>query len=170
MVEYSSIVNALDALNYWFVEVPPEILAQLPGRTEKGDYNQRLIITLDHTLTWQCGVLALGNGSGYISVQQKRIKELGKTLHDTVFIQLEKDHSEYGVPVAEVCLVYWEQVPEAKDYFDQLKPAIQRYILHHINQPKSEEKQLERTQDMFSRLLRANPKTVTFRYLLGKEG
>ncbi len=169
MISYSTTVEALDALKYWYVEVPPHILALLPGRKEKGDFNQRLIITLDNKISWQCGILALGEGSGLITVQQKRLKEVGKTLFDEVHISLEKDESKYGVEVSEVCLIYWEQVPESKAYFDLLKPGMQRYILNHISQPKSELKQLERTQELFKRLLNSNPKTVTFRYLLGKE-
>jgi len=169
MITYETSVQALDALKYWYVEVPPHILEQLPGRKEKGDFNQRLIITLDDKITWQCGILALGEGAGLITVQQKRLKEVGKTLFDTVKVSLVKDESEYGVPVSEICRIYWEQVPEAKHAFDELKPGMQRYILNHISQPKSEEKQLERTQDMFLRLVRSNPKTVSFRYLLGKE-
>lgn len=169
MVTYSTTVEAFDALKYWYVEVPPNILARLPGRTEKGDFNQRLIITLDNQISWQCGILALGEGSGMITVQQKRLKEVGKALHDEVHVSLIKDESQYGVDVAEVCQIYWEQVPESKAFFDQLKPGMQRYILNHISQPKSELKQLERTQELFKRLLNSNPKTVTFRYLLGKE-
>src|SRR6218665_2794943 len=114
MVTYETSVQALDALKYWYVEVPPAILAQLPGRKEKGDFNQRLISTLDNRISWQCGILALGEGSGLITVQQKRLKELGKTLFDTVQVSLQKDESEYGVPISEICKIYWEQVPEAK--------------------------------------------------------
>ena len=169
MIEYSTTVEVIDAPKYWYVEVPPHILEQLPGRKEKGDFNQRLIITLDGKISWQCGILALGEGSGLITVQQKRLKEIGKTLYDEVKISLVKDDSEFGVEVGEICQIYWEQVPEAKEYFDRLKPGMKRYILNHINQPKSELKQMERAQEMFKRLLNSNPETVKFRYLLGKD-
>lgn len=169
MVTYRTTVEALSSLNYWYVEVPPHILEQLPGRTEKGDFNQRLIITLDGKISWQCGILALGEGSGLITVQKNRLKELGKDLYAEVEVSLVKDHSEYGVEVTEVCQIYWDQVPEAKSRFEQLKPSMQRYILNHISQPKSEVKQLERTQELFARLLDRDPKVVTFRYLLGKD-
>ena len=91
MIEFETDIKALDYLNYWFVEITPDILAQLPGRKEKGDFNQRLLITLDHKIQWQAGILALGNGSGLITVQKDRLKKIGKSLGDHVIVELEKD-------------------------------------------------------------------------------
>ncbi|MNK02178.1 hypothetical protein D3C87_199980 [compost metagenome] len=169
MVEFETDIKALDYLNYWFVEITPEILAQLPGRKEKGDFNQRLIITLDHEVRWQAGILALGEGSGFITVQKDRLKKVGKTLGDTVTIQLEKDESEFGVPVVAEIEEYWVQVPESKDRFDALTPAMKRYILNHVSTAKSTEKRLERTHLLLSNLLLAPQGKETFRFLLGKD-
>jgi hypothetical protein len=94
-VTFSTPIEELDYLNYWFVRLTPDILAQLPGRTEKGDFNQRLIIRLDDKVEWQAGVLALGDGEGMITVQQKRVAELGKRLNDTVKVALLKFLKKY---------------------------------------------------------------------------
>lgn len=169
MIEFETDIKALDYLNYWFVEITPDILAQLPGRKEKGDFNQRLIITLDSKIRWQAGILALGNGSGLITVQKDRLKKLGKTLGDFVQVQLEKDDSEFGVPVAEEIKEYWIQVPESKNRFDALTPAMKRYILNHVSTAKSAEKRLERTHLLLSNLLLAPQGKETFRFLLGKD-
>ncbi len=169
MIEFETDIQALDYLNYWFVEITPEILEQLPGRKEKGDFNQRLIITLDSKVQWQAGILALGNGSGLITVQKDRLKKLGKTLGDFVKVQLEKDDSEFGVPVAEEIEEYWIQVPESKARFDALTPAMKRYILNHVSTAKSTEKRLERTHLLLSNLLLAPQGKETFRFLLGKD-
>jgi hypothetical protein len=169
MIEFETDIKALDYLNYWFVEVTPDILAKLPGRTEKGDFNQRLVITLDTKIHWQAGILALGEGSGLITVQKDRLKKLGKTLGDTVIVQLEKDESEYGVPIAEEIIEYWLQVPESKDRFDTLTPGMKRYILNHVSTAKSTGKRVERAHLLFSNLLLAPQGKETFRFLLGKE-
>lgn len=169
MVEFETDIRALDYLNYWFVEITPDILAQLPGRAEKGDFNQRLLITLDHQIQWQAGILALGAGSGMITVQKDRLKKLGKTLGDSVIVQLEKDDSEFGVPVADEINEYWIQVPESKDRFDALTPGMKRYILNHVSTAKSTEKRLERTHLLLSNLLLAPQGKETFRFLLGKD-
>lgn len=169
MIEFQTSVQSLDWLNYWFVELTPDILARLPGRTEKGDFNQRLLITLDGKVQWQAGVLALGEGSGMVTVQQNRLKKLGKTLGDSVTVQLEKDESEFGVPVPEEIIEYWNQVPESKMRFDALTPGMKRYILNHIDVAKSTAKRIERTHLLMSNLLLAPQGKETFRFLLGKE-
>lgn len=169
MVEFETEIRALDWLNYWFIELTPDILAQLPGRTEKGDFNQRLIITLDEKLSWQAGVLALGEGSGLITIQKIRLKKLGKTLGDPVNVKLVKDESEYGVPVPEEMREYWEQVPETKERFEQLTPGMKRYVLNHVSTAKSANKRAERTHLLLSNLLKAPKGKETFRFLLGKE-
>lgn len=169
MIEFETDIKALDYLNYWFVEITPEMLSQLPRRKEKGDFNQRLIITLDKKIRWQAGILALGAGSGFITVQKDRLKKLGKTLGDSVNVRLEKDESEFGVPVAEEIIAYWDQVPESKDRFDALNPAMKRYILNHISTAKSSQKRAERTHLLLSNLLLAPQGKETFRFLLGKD-
>lgn len=169
MVQFEAEIRELSWLNYWFIELTPDILAQLPGRTEKGDFNQRLCVTLDSKVTWQCGVLALGEGSGLITVQQSRLKQLGKSLGDFVQVTLEKDDSEYGTEVADEILEYWEQVPETKIRFDQLSPGMKRYILNYVSGVKSPIKRSERTHLLLSNLLKATPGKENFRFLLGKE-
>jgi hypothetical protein len=169
MIEFETDIQAIDYLNYWFVEITPDILAQLPGRKEKGDFNQRLLITLDNKVQWQAGILALGEGSGLITVQKDRLKKIGKTLGDSVIVQLQKDESEFGVPVPEEIQEYWIQVPESKDRFDTLTPGMKRYILNHISTAKSPEKRLERTHILMSNLLLAPQGKETFRFLLGKD-
>lgn len=169
MIAFETDIKALDYLNYWFVEITPDILAQLPGRKEKGDFNQRLIITLDKRVSWQAGILALGNGSGLITVQKNRLKQIGKTLGDHVTVELEKDDSEFGVPVAEELKEYWLQVPASKLRFDALTPGMKRYILNHVSTAKSTEKRAERTHLLLSNLLLAPQGKETFRFLLGKD-
>lgn len=162
-------VQELDYLNYWFIELSPTILAQLPGRKEKGDFNQRLIVSLDHKIEWQAGVLALGEGSGLITVQQNRLKQVGKTLGDTVWVELSKDESEYGVPIPQEVLEYWKQVPVSKLRFDALGAGMKRYVLNHVSTAKTDVKRTERTHLLMSNLIRAKPGAETFRFLLGKE-
>jgi uncharacterized protein YdeI (YjbR/CyaY-like superfamily) len=124
---------------------------------------------LDNKVQWQAGILALGEGNGLITIQKDRLKKIGKTLGDSVIVQLQKDESEFGVPVPEEIQEYWIQVPESKDRFDTLTPGMKRYILNHISTAKSPEKRLERTHFLMSNLLLAPQGKETFRFLLGKD-
>lgn len=168
LVTYTTPVVKLHYLNYLVIEVPPVILDQLPGKFEKGDYNQRLIIRLDNTIEWQCGLLAMGEGSACVTIQSKRLKELKKTIGDDVEVQFFKDESTYGVEVAEEIAEYWSQDPEAFRRFSQLTPSMQRYILNYVTTVKNPDKRMERTLLLMRNLLRSAEGKETFKELLGK--
>jgi hypothetical protein len=168
IVSYETAVLKLHYLNYIVVEVPPGILDQLPGKMEKGNYNQRLIIRLDGKVRWQCGIIAMGEGSGCIPVNATRLKALKKTIGDDVQVELFKDDSEFGVEVAEALVEYWAQEPESYSRFMNLKPSMQRYILQHVITAKSTEKRVERTVLLMRNLVRSVEGKETFRELLGK--
>lgn len=168
LVSFTASVVKLHYLNYVVVEITPEILAGLPGKFEKGDYNQRLIIRLDKKISWQCGMLAMGEGSGCITIQSQRLKKLGKSIGDNVLVELWKDESEYGVEVAEELQIYWDQEPESFRRFSQLTPSMQRYILNYVTTVKNPEKRLERTVLLMRNLVNSSEGKETFRELLGK--
>jgi hypothetical protein len=168
IVTYTTPVVKLHYLNYVVIEVPPVILDQLPGKFEKGNYNQRLIIRLDNTLEWQCGLLAMGEGSACVTVQNKRLKELKKAIGDDVEVQFFKDESTYGVEVAEEIAEYWAQDSESFRRFSLLTPSMQRYILNYVTSVKNPDKRMERTILLMRNLLRSTEGKESFRELLGK--
>lgn len=168
IVTYTTPVVKLHYLNYVVIEVPPPILDQLPGKFEKGNYNQRLIIRLDNAIEWQCGLLAMGEGSACVTIQSKRLKELKKVIGDDVEVRFFKDESTYGVEVAEEIAEYWAQDQEAFRRFSQLTPSMQRYILNYVTTVKNPDKRLERTLLLMRNLLRSVEGKETFRELLGK--
>ncbi len=168
IVTYTTPVVKLHYLNYVVIEVPPVVLDQLPGKFEKGNYNQRLIIRLDNTLEWQCGLLAMGEGSACVTVQNKRLKELKKAIGDDVEVQFFKDESTYGVEVAEEIAEYWAQDSESFRRFSLLTPSMQRYILNYVTSVKNPDKRMERTILLMRNLLRSTEGKESFRELLGK--
>ena len=50
-----------------YLEVPPDIIDKLGGK-----FKMRLLCTVNNKLTFQGGLVALGNGSGYISINMGR--------------------------------------------------------------------------------------------------
>lgn len=168
LVSFTTTIVKLHYLNYIVVEVTPDLLAQLPGKFEKGNFNQRLIIRLDNSINWQCGMLAMGEGSGCISIQSSRLKKIGKSIGEEVFVELWKDTSEYGAEVAEELQVYWDQDPESFRRFSKLTPGMQRYVLNHVTAVKHPDKRLERAVMLMRNLLNSKEGKETFRELLGK--
>src|SRR5690349_12475744 len=109
MPAYLTTVQRLPHLiNTHFVEVPPEIINQLGGKLKV-----RLLCTLNGTLTFQCGLVALGNGSAYITLTKKRMQDAGLRFLDQVHVSLELDNSEYGTLMPEELAEVLHQDPQA---------------------------------------------------------
>lgn len=170
LVTYTSPVLKLPYINYVVVEVPPQVLDQLPGLPGREHFKQRLLIRLDGKVSWQCGILAMGEGNGCISVNAARLKEIGKAEGDEVTVELFKDDSEFGVEVAGEVIEYWAQDEEAYRRFLLLKPSVQRYILNYVTAAKSPEKRLERTVSQFRNLVQLQEGKETYREILKGPG
>jgi hypothetical protein len=84
MISTASIVSYLDKLKMYYVLIPGTILTVLNKGEEKGRFNQRVLITLNDSITWQGGVVALGDGDGYITLSKARMQQLNLRLDDKV--------------------------------------------------------------------------------------
>jgi hypothetical protein len=78
----------------------------------------------------------LGEGKGYITLNNKRMKELGLSIGDWVEVVLNPDESKYGMPVPEELAELLRQDPEGERRFEMLTPGKQRYIIHYIKSGK----------------------------------
>lgn len=147
-----------------YIEVP----AELVKRTGAG-YRIRLLCTLNNSITFQCGIVALGNGCGYISLNQKRMKTLKVKDGDTVRVCLNTDPSKYGMEVPKELKELFRQDKEGKRRFDLLSPGKQRYILFYIGSVKSEQKRVERAVLLIGNLKKLSTGKESFRAMLGRE-
>ena len=72
-ITYKSKIYKLEHLvGMHYFEVPIDIIAKFGGK-----FKIRLLCTINDKLTFQGGVVALGNGNGYISINTARLKKLG---------------------------------------------------------------------------------------------
>lgn len=163
MIKFETTIGQLDYLNMKYLEVPKEVVDEL------GTMKIRLLCTVNGTLTFQCGLMALGEGRAYISINAKRMKQLGVTLGSRVSVALEKDNSKYGMPVPEELEELLKQDTEGKRRFDKLTPAMQRYIIFYVAGVKSKQLRLDRAILLIENLKRAVEGKETFRFLLGKD-
>lgn len=147
-----------------YIEVPAEVVQTLGGK-----FNVRLLCTVNNTLTYQCGIVALGQGRGYITLSKARLKQLDLQEGSAVSITLEKDDSQFGTPVPEELAELFRQDDEGKARFDQLKPGMQRYIIQHVGAVKSSQLKIDRAITLIENLKRLVPGKETFREILGME-
>lgn len=132
-VQFTTYISRLAyLLNTHYLEVPGEIVRQLGG-----SFKIRLVCTINNSLTFQCGLMALGNGRGYISINQKRLKQADLKNGDEVLVALEKDPSRYGLEMAEELAELLKQDFEGMDRFTALAPGKQRYIIHYVSSVKA---------------------------------
>ena len=146
-----------------YLYISPAIVQALGGK-----FSMRLLCTVNSQITFQCGLVSLGEGAAYISINQKRMKQLGVEVGDTVTVKLEKDESEYGVEVPEELTELFAQDDEGFERFKFLPAGKQRYILNHVSSVKDSQKRIERAVLLITNLKKCKPGKESFREMLGK--
>jgi antitoxin component of MazEF toxin-antitoxin module len=162
-INYKSYVNKLPHLPGHYFEVPPEIVQQLGGK-----FKVRLLCTINNKLTFQGGLVALGGGSGYISINNKRLKQLGLKSGDKVQVKLETDQSEFGMEIPEELAELFNQDTEGKRRFDMLTPGKQRYIIYYVAGVKNSQLRIDRALLLIENLKCLPIGKESFKEMLGK--
>ncbi|MCC9134945.1 YdeI/OmpD-associated family protein [Pontibacter silvestris] len=141
IVQFRTCINRLEhLLGVHYLEIPQEVVQQLSGK-----FKVRLLCTVNSTLTFPCGLVALGGGMAYISINNKRMKQLKARSGDEVEVLLEKDNSEFGVEMPEELAELLEQDDEGRRRFKKLAPGKQRYIIQYVSSVKSCQLRIDRS-------------------------
>lgn len=156
-------IDKLSYLNTMYLEIPADVVKKIGGIGK-----QRLICEVNKQIKFQCGLMSLSEGRAYISINSKRMKELGVERGDSVKIILTEDNSEYGVEVPDELLELFRQDPEGKKRFDLLKPGMQRYILNYVATVKSTQLRIDRAFLLISNLKKQPIGKESFKEMLGK--
>ncbi len=139
-VQYKTRIGLLSHLiNTHYIDVPHEMVQGLGGKI-----NQRVWCTLNKLITFQAGLVALGKGCAYVSINNQRMKASGLKLGDEVEVTLKKDESKYGVEVPIEFTEVLQQDVEGERKFSQLSLSKQRYILQKIISIKSSQLRIDK--------------------------
>ncbi|WP_299818008.1 DUF1905 domain-containing protein [uncultured Pontibacter sp.] len=162
MIQFQTHIGLLRYLpGTHYLEVPQEAVQAL------GTLNIRLICRVNEKLTFQCGLMALGEGKAYISISKKRMQQLGLKLGDKVAVTLEKDDSPFGTEVPEEMEELLLQDEEGNRRFLLLKPAMQRYMLNHVSGVKNPQLRVDRAITLIENLKKLPEGKEDFRAMLG---
>lgn len=142
---FDTVISRVEKLKMYCILVPENLLIELNDGLEKGRYNQRVIVSVNKTIEWQGGLVAFGNGLGYIALSKDRLNKLNATEGDTISVELQKDYSKYGHEFPEELKEVLHQDNQAKKRFDDLTPGKQRTIIYYILQNKTSEKRIEKS-------------------------
>lgn len=166
VVQFRTRINRLEhLLGVHYLEVPQEVVQQLGGK-----FNVRLLCTVNGNLTFQCGLVALGGGMAYISINNKRMKQLKVKNGDEATVVLEKDNSEFGVEIPEELVELLNQDEEGMKRFKMLVPSKQRYIIQYVSTVKSSQLRIDRSIMLINNLKTFPIGKESFKGLLGIDG
>ncbi len=164
-IQYSTSIQQLDHLvGMRYLEVPASIVKKLGGK-----FNVRLLCTVNGSITFQCGIVALGKGCAYISFNKKRMKEIGVKDGDTVKVSLAPDSSKYGMEFPPELKELFRQDKEGKMRFDLLSPGKQRYVINYVSTVKNSQLRIDRAILLIENLKKLPKGKESFRAMLGLE-
>lgn len=147
-----------------YIEIPKKVIKEFGGKLPI-----RLICTVNGKVKFQGGIVSLGNGLGYITITQKRLKDLRVKEGDFVKVTLERDSSRYGMEMPEELKEVLKQDPEGKKRFEKLTPGKQRYIIQYVKTVKNPDLRLERAMLLIGNLKKLPLGKEEFRKMLGKD-
>lgn len=148
--------TTLEQLHYghWSYHLPvnPEITAQFTDGN-----NRRVKCILNNKVTINTALMPVDEGS-YILINQKARTELNISEGDKIEVTLEKDISEYGMPMPESFLVLLDQDEIGAKLFHSLTPGKQRNLIYIVGKVKSIDSQLNKGLAILDHLTETNGK------------
>ena len=162
-VNFKTHIAHLDWLNMSIIELSASVVKKLGGVSK-----QRWICTANKTVSWQCGLVALGEGKAYINLNKKLLKEMEAKEGDEISVSLKKDESEYGMTMSVELKELLKQDKEAKKRYETLVPGKQRYLIYYVQQVKSKDLRLERAMRVIENLKKLPKGKESFKGLLAK--
>ncbi len=161
-ITFKSNIEYLPKLKLHHVVVPSNIVDNVGG------IGTRLMVSINNHKPFHGGMVALGEGAAYITVNKKRMKLFDVDLGDEVSVTVDLDESKYGMEVPEELDALLEQDEEGARRFDNITPGQQRYIIHYVSQVKSSQKRIDRAIMLINNLKALPEGEFDFRRLLGK--
>ena len=126
-------------LYHWFFQVPNEVAESFIDGV-----NKRVVTTVNGTVKYHCAIYGDGVGGYRILLNRERCKKLGLVRGNTISIELQKDTSEYGVPMSEELREVLDQNPEADELFHKLTKGAQRTLIYWSDNVKSSDIKIRR--------------------------
>jgi hypothetical protein len=131
-ISFTAVLEKSDTgMRYFFITVPSHTAALFIEGTRR-----RVICTLNATETFQAGLMPLKKGDCFITVNKTLRDSLKLKIGQQVDVMLEKDTSEFGLPVPEEFTELMAQDEEGSVLFMKLTDGKKRTLLYLIGKPK----------------------------------
>lgn len=125
---------------------------------------RRVVCTINGELSFQCSLMPNGQGQYYISVNKENRSRLGIGPGDRVQVQLERDHSKYGLPMPEELQAVLDQDPDGNKMFHALTNGKQRSLIYFVSKGKDIDRRIDHSLIILEHL-KNNEGKIDFRKL-----
>ena len=140
-VKFKSKLEVTDSSPPWHIVRVPK--AKVADFGFKGNL-RRVVCTLNETETFNCSLFP-SKGDYFITVSKKLRDKLGLEIGKSVAVELEKDESQFGMPMPEEFAEVLRQDEEGERLFNALTPGNQRLMLKLIVFVKDVDKRIIRS-------------------------
>jgi uncharacterized protein YdeI (YjbR/CyaY-like superfamily) len=162
-LHFKTKIAHLSWLRMSIIEVPAVIVKKAGGMSK-----QRWICTVNKKTSWPCGLVALGEGNAYITLNKKLLKEMGAAEGDEVTVSLKKDESKYGMEMPPELKALLSQDKEGSKRYEKITPGMQRYVIYYVQQVKNSQLRTERAIRLIENLKGLPKGKESFKGLLAK--
>lgn len=125
---------------------------------------KRVVCTLNDKVEFQCGLIPKGEGLYCIMVNKKIRDQLGLKPGSSAQVTLQKDESEYGLPMPEELAEVLAQDEEGNRLFHALTPGKLRTLLYIVGNVKNTDARISRALVIVEHL-KANSGKVDYKKL-----
>jgi Domain of unknown function (DUF1905)/Bacteriocin-protection, YdeI or OmpD-Associated len=132
-ITFSAIVaESTNKLWTCHIEIPSAIAAIFLA-----EGSQRVVCTINKTHTYQCALLSFGEGRRVVTVNKATAKKLNLQYGNTAEVTLQKDESQYGLPMPEEFEEILKSDAMGNRFFEALTDGKKRTLLYMAAKPKS---------------------------------
>ena len=127
--------------NMWgyHFRIPESVFKKFSKGTDR-----RVICTFNGKEKLHCALMPSPEGP-FIMVNKELVKKLRIELGELITLEIEKDHSEYGMPISEEfeLIIFGDE--EVAHHFEALTPGKKRNLIYIVNKIKSSDIRINRS-------------------------
>ncbi len=120
------------------INVPEELALQLID-----GQSRRVVCTINGLFELHAALMP-NKGYWFILLNQQNTKKWHLQLGDTIHVKLQKDTSQYGIPMPEELQVALDQEDGAFAYFQALTPGKKRNLIYIVSQVKNTDSRIKK--------------------------
>jgi hypothetical protein len=139
MTQFSTTLQKFES-NLWgyHFPVPIDIATQFVEGLDR-----RVIFIINSTIQLQGALMPYSEGF-FLLVNKDQVNKLNISIGDKVTLQMEKDRSEFGLPMPDSFRALLDQDTEGKQYFNELTAGRKRSLIYLVGKVKNIDSQLNK--------------------------